>query len=148
KYVKSIIADDYDELGKASDLDPRHFEKLHAVILEEERLDDLYEIQIVDVEDRIDCRLSVGTNTYKDLEALAHGQKCTVILMVALAEGNFPVLADQPEDALHAEFIEKHIVNTLRERRGVRQYIFSTRNANILVSGDAEQVFVLQSDAK
>ena len=57
-------------------------------------------------------------------------------------------VADQPEDALHAEFIEKHIVNTLRERRGVRQYIFSTRNANILVSGDAEQVFVLQSDAK
>jgi len=96
KFVKSLLTGDYDELAKVCNLDRRHFEKLHAVILEEERLDDLYEIQIANVEDRIDCRLSVGANTYKDLEALAHGQKCTVILMVALAEGDFPILADQP----------------------------------------------------
>lgn len=52
----------------------------------------------------------------------------------------------QSVGALHAQFIEDHIVSTLRDRRGMRQYLFATRNANALVSGDAEQVFVLEGD--
>ena len=147
-FVKSLWAEDYKTLAKQSKLDKRLFERLHTVVVEEDRLADLYELQITDVEDRIDVSLETAQGTYKDLGKLAHGQKCTVILMVALAEGAFPLLADQPEDALHAKFIEGHIVETLRQRRGVRQYIFSTRNANVLVSGDAEQVFALDSDAQ
>ena len=70
-----------------------------------------------------------------------------VVLMVALAEGDFPLIVDQPEDALHAPSIEEGIVSTLRSRRGVRQFIFATRNANILVSADAEQILALRADA-
>ena len=71
-----------------------------------------------------------------------------VVLMVSLAEGDFPLLVDQPEDALHAPSIEEGIVSTLRSGRGTRQCIFATRNANILVSADAEQIVALKADAK
>lgn len=147
-FVKSLWAEDYEILARTSKLEKRLFERLRKVVVDEDRLTNLYELQLTDVEDRIDVRLEVAKGTYKNLESLAHGQKCTVILMVALAEGTFPLLADQPEDALHAKFIESYIVETLRQRRGIRQYIFSTRNANVLVSGDAEQVLALDSDAQ
>jgi hypothetical protein len=146
-FVKHLLAAEFDRLEEKTGIDKSDFEKLREVVLEGNRLADLYELQIVDVEDRIDISLEVAGGDYRDLENLAHGQKCTVILSIAMAEGNFPLIADQPEDALHAKFIQDHIVETLRSRRGMRQYIFATRNANVLVSGDAEQVFVLDSDA-
>jgi len=148
-FVKHLLAEEYDQLKeKTGGVEESQFERLREVVLEQNRLTDLYELQIVDLEDRVEVSLKIGDGLYKDLESLAHGQKCTVILSVAMAEGTFPLVADQPEDALHAQFIEEHIVKTLRERRGMRQYVFATRNANVLVSGDAEQVFVLESDAQ
>jgi hypothetical protein len=68
--------------------------------------------------------------------------------MIALAEGDFPLLADQPEDALHAPWIEDYIVSSLRRRRGTRQCLFATRSANMLVSTDAEQIIALKADAQ
>ena len=68
--------------------------------------------------------------------------------MVALAEGDSPLLVDQPEDALHAPGIEEGIVASLRSGRGGRQCIFATRNANILVSADAEQIIALKATAQ
>ena len=146
-FVKSLHGNRFDELASWTGLEARTFERLREHVLgDDERFEALYELQIVDVEDQVDARLALTDTEYRDLEALAHGQKCTVILMVALAEGTFPISSDQPEDALHTPFIESYIVETLRNRRGVRQFILSTRNANILVSGDAEQVFSLASD--
>jgi len=95
----------------------------------------------------IEVMLEVEKGEYKAIENLAHGQKCMVVLMVALAEGEFPLIVDQPEDALHAPGIEEGIVSTLRSRRGIRQCLFATRNANIIVSADAEQIFALRADA-
>jgi hypothetical protein len=67
--------------------------------------------------------------------------------MIALAEGGFPLLVDQPEDALHAPWIENYIASALRRRRGARQCLFGTRNANVLVSADAEQIIAMKADA-
>ena len=74
----------------------------------------LYDLQLTDVEDVIEVQLEVSQGNYRPLEELSHGQKCMVVLMVALAEGDFPLLVDQPEDALHAPSIEEGIVSTLR----------------------------------
>ena len=96
----------------------------------------------------IEVQLEVKQGSYKNLEELSHGQKCRVVLMVALAEGDSPLLVDQPEDALHAPGIEEGIVSSLRNDRGARQCIFATRNANILVSADTEQIIALEADAE
>ena len=58
---------------------------------------------------------------YVNIEDLSHGQKCTAILVILLADGVTPVLIDQPEDALHAPWIEEYLVDRLRQLRGSRQ---------------------------
>lgn len=147
RLVNALTARDFEALARDSGLSESVFERLIESISESDRLDDLYELQIVDLEDVIKIQFEIEDNTYRDLEALAHGMKCTVVLMIALAEGDFPLLVDQPEDALHAPWIEDNIVSSLRSRRGSRQFIFATRNANVLVSSDAEQVIALKADA-
>jgi hypothetical protein len=146
--VKSLLAGDCDTPAKKSGLPPDLFERFYENLVERNRLADLYELQLVDLEDTVRIQFAVDGTTYRDLEALAHGQKCTVVLMIALAEGDFPLLADQPEDALHAPWIEDYIVSSLRRRRGTRQCLFATRSANVLVSADAEQIIALKADAQ
>lgn len=146
-FVKSLLARDFAGLEKASGVRAAIFEKFFDNVVERNTLRDLYQLQVVDVDDTVEIRFKVSDTEYRDLEKLAHGQKCTVVLMVAMAEGGFPMIVDQPEDALHAPYIEGNIVAQLRTQRGHRQYIFATRNANVLVSGDAEQIIVMEGDA-
>jgi hypothetical protein len=145
--VQSLMADDPSAPAKESGLSEEIFRKLMATVQDKKRLSDLLELQLVDLPDVVDVQFAVETGVYKDLENLAHGQKCTVVLMIALAEGGFPLLVDQPEDALHAPWIEQHIATTLRTRRGTRQCLFATRSANVLVSADAEQIIAMKADA-
>jgi hypothetical protein len=57
---------------------------------------------------------------YVPIERLAHGQKCTAVLTIALADGNDPLIIDEPEDALHTPWIEEYLVAKLRDLRGGR----------------------------
>lgn len=147
-FVKSLLGRDFQTLAQVSGLGEGLFERLLEAILDRNRLDDLFELQLVDVEDGVRVQFAIEAETYRDLESLAHGQKCSVVLMISLAEGDFPLIVDQPEDALHAPWIEDYIVPSLRNLRGSRQCIFATRSANVLVSADAEQVIGLYADAR
>lgn len=145
--VKSLLSTDFDAPSKESGLAAAIFERLHVAVVERKRLEDLYELQLVDLEDVVRIQFAVEKQEYRELESLAHGQKCTVVLMIALAEGDAPLIVDQPEDALHAPWIEDYIVARLRGDRGKRQSIFATRNGNVLVSADAEQILAMEADA-
>ena len=147
RLVKSLLKSEFDTLAADTGLEPSHFEKLRAVVDARDRLDDLYDLQIMNPDDVVQIQFAVEDDRYKELEKLAHGQKCTVVLMVSMAEGRSPLIVDQPEDALHAPWIEKFIVSRLRSDRGMRQCIFATKSGNVLVSADAEQVIALNSDA-
>ena len=147
-FVKKLISHDCDEIAEQCGLDSTKIRKLWDTVVDRQRLVELYELQLIDVEDIIDVQLRVDQNQYRNLEELSHGQKCMVVLMIALAEGEFPLIVDQPEDALHAPSIEEGIVSSLRSGRGTRQCLFATRNANILVSADAEQIIALKADAQ
>ncbi|MFC1905219.1 TrlF family AAA-like ATPase [Chloroflexota bacterium] len=146
-FVKLLLMKDFDTLKKNVGIGKTKLSKLLDTINERSRAQDLYDLQLTDTDDIVEVMLKEENGEYKSLEDLAHGQKCMVVLMVSLAEGEFPLIVDQPEDALHAPSIEGGIVTTLRSRRGVRQCIFATRNANILVSADAEQIFALEANA-
>lgn len=146
--VKSLLNGTFEELAELTQLEVSVYQRLMATIIENDDLASLYELQLVDLPDVVEMQFRVEDDTYRDLSSLAHGQKCTVVLMIALAEGDFPLLVDQPEDALHAPWIENYISETLRTRRGARQCIFATRNANVLVSADAEQIIAMTADAE
>lgn len=108
----------------------------------------LLNLQLIDRPDVLTVRFrKPDDRTYAPIESLAHGQRCTAILVILLADGATPVLVDQPEDALHAPWIEEYLVDRLRKLRGSRQYIFATRSPGMVVSGDAEQIVTMHATA-
>lgn len=146
RFAKSLLSSDMTPLAAITGLPEGHFERLREVVMERGLISDLYELQIADINDSVEIQFAVE-GQYRELKALAHGQKCTVVLMISLAEGDSPLLVDQPEDALHAPWIEQYIVRQLRSERGNRQCVFATRSANVLVSADAEQILAMDSNA-
>ena len=107
----------------------------------------VFDIEVVELYDRPTIELQDGQD-YKDSSSLSTGQKCTTILPILLLESASPLLIDQPEDNLDNAFIYETVVKSVRGVRGKRQLVFITHNPNIPVLGDAEQVFVLQSNGR
>jgi AAA domain/AAA domain, putative AbiEii toxin, Type IV TA system/PHP domain len=104
--------------------------------------------QLIDTPDVLNVKFRKPEGKdYVSIEDLSHGQKCTAILVILLADGESPVLIDQPEDALHAPWIEEYLVDRLRELRGTRQYIFATRSPGLVISADCEQLITMRATA-
>jgi ABC-type lipoprotein export system ATPase subunit len=116
--------------------------KVIAALSNSERL---YELETVELCDLPCIELKDGTG-YKDSLTLSTGQKCTTILPILLLDSDNPLLVDQPEDNLDNRFIFEAVVDSIRKMKTRRQMIFVTHNPNIPVLGDAERVFVLDSD--
>ncbi|HEY1813835.1 MAG TPA: AAA family ATPase [Kofleriaceae bacterium] len=106
-----------------------------------------YDIETVDVDDVPRIELLDG-GIYKESQNLSTGQRCTTILPILLVQSERPLIVDQPEDNLDNAFIYETIVKALRQVTAKRQVIFVTHNPNIPVLGNAERMFVLQSDGK
>jgi len=102
---------------------------------------------------RIPDRLSVvlrrrdGTDAGRLDGDLSVGQRCTAILAILLADGNHPVVIDQPEDEIANEFIYEELVPLIRSAKERRQVIVSTHDPNLPVNGDAELIIALETRA-
>lgn len=107
----------------------------------------LAELETVELADLPTIELN-DNGAYKATAVLSTGQKCTSILPILLINSDCPLLVDQPEDNLDNRFVFEHIVRSIRTVKQHRQLFFVTHNPNIPVLGDAEQVFVLESDGK
>ena len=106
-----------------------------------------YELESIDVDDQVNIELNVSHEgeTYRHLDQLSTGQKCTAILHLLLLDNSDPLLMDQPEDNLDNAFIAERIVQELRQAKTERQFLFATHNANIPVFGDAEWIGVCRA---
>lgn len=81
----------------------------------------------------------------RPVEKLSPGQRSSAMLpLIALVE-NIPLVIDQPEDNLDNRLVGKMLVDILAGLKEKRQIIVATHNPNIVVSGDAEQVIVLDA---
>lgn len=81
----------------------------------------------------------------RPVNELSPGQRSSAMLpLIALAETT-PLVIDQPEDNLDNRLVGRVLVNILAELKEKRQIIVCTHNPNIVVSGDAEQVVVLDA---
>lgn len=144
--VRSFINDDVASVAQATNVPEHRIQTLFDYVREHGRTLDFLSLQTLDIADGLRVRFrKPGTEIFEDIENLAHGEKCTAILIIAMAEGTEPLIIDQPEDALHAPWIEEHLVSRLRESRGWRQYIFATRSPGIVVSADAEMIITLEA---
>lgn len=122
--------------------------RLIAAVDERDAWEQLLDSQLIDTPDILNVKFRKPEGRdYVNIEDLSHGQKCTAILVILLADGDTPVLIDQPEDALHAPWIEEYLVDRLRELRGNRQYLFATRSPGLVVSADAEQLITMRASS-
>jgi DNA repair ATPase RecN len=86
--------------------------------------------------------------SWQGLDSLSTGQKATAVLLLLLLESDAPLIVDQPEDDLDNRFITDGVVPTMRREKQLRQFLFSTHNANIPVLGDAELIVGLATDVQ
>ena len=78
------------------------------------------------------------------IDEMSPGKKALVLLklLISLAESKSPILIDQPEDDLDHKSISDDLITFIKKKKIERQIIVVTHNANVVVSGDAEQVIV------
>jgi hypothetical protein len=94
-------------------------------------------------EDVPSIQFNKGDDRYAELSELSVGQKCTAMLIVALCDGDMPVIIDQPEDALDIASVWEDIVKKLRGGKCERQFILTTHNASLAVGSDSDKFIVL-----
>ncbi len=122
--------------------------RLHTNVADRDLWQLLLDAQFIDTPDVLNVKFrKPESQQYARIEDLSHGQKSTAILVILLADGENPVLIDQPEDALHAPWIEEYLVDRLRDLRGTRQYMFATRSPGLVVSADSEQLITMRATA-
>ena len=78
------------------------------------------------------------------MDKLSIGQKGTVLLKLFLAEGDYPLIVDQPEENLDNRYIYDELVEAFKEAKTKRQVIVATNNANLVVNTDTEQIIIAE----
>lgn len=76
---------------------------------------------------------------YIPFENASAGQQATSLLKALLNQAGPPLIIDQPEEDLDNPVILE-VVEQIWNAKSVRQLIFSSHNANLVVNGDAELV--------
>ena len=82
----------------------------------------------------------------KDVEQASFGQRCTAVVVILLLFGNYPLIIDEPEAHLDSSLIANYLVPLLKEKKFDRQIIFATHNANFVINGDSEKIFILKNE--
>lgn len=146
--VKTIFDRNYKKLAEDAGISEDNATRIIEHLHKSRSAREIFSLQLQDLDDLVEIQFRIVDQEYRNITKLSHGQKCMVILNIAMVEGKFPLLVDQPEDALDSPFIFDYVVSTLRAEKESRQFILTTHNANILVSSDTEQIFVMKASAE
>jgi ATPase subunit of ABC transporter with duplicated ATPase domains len=82
----------------------------------------------------------------KELENLSFGQRATAIILTLLLFGNKPLVIDEPETHLDQKLIALELINVIKQVKSDKQIVFATHNANIVINGDSEQIYILKTE--
>lgn len=80
------------------------------------------------------------------VERLSMGQRAVVLLKLVLASSDGLLLLDQPEADLDNTYLYSELVPAIRRAKKRRQIVMATHNANLVLSGDAEEVVIAHCD--
>lgn len=82
----------------------------------------------------------------KFLQNTSFGERCGIVIAIALVAGTNPIIIDQPEDNLDGKYISNVIVPLICSQKQKRQIILVTRDANIVIGGDSELILILDKE--
>lgn len=138
-------------IATASKLPESRVIALAGFLLEQasrEGFERLLEVQhAVSPTDRPEIRFRREDGSYAPLSELSTGQKCTALLVMALAEGDRPIIIDQPEDSLDVRSIWEDMCVRLRLAKRSRQFVFTTHNSSLAVASDSDTFIVMAGGA-
>lgn len=80
----------------------------------------------------------------RELESCSFGQKCTAVIVTLLMSGVKPLIIDEPEAHLDNKLIADYLVDLIKTKKSDRQLIFATHNANFVINGDSDLIYVLE----
>ena len=100
------------------------------------------------LEKRKERTFAIKTKTGQNWNDLSEGRKTAVLLDLILGfDGNSaPLIIDQPEDNLAADYINSGLATAIKGSKATRQTIVVTHNATIPMLADAQTVILCQNE--
>jgi len=137
------------DIARQTTLDIEKLTVLAEFLLNEFEYEELLELQYIAYpQDRPEIKYKIAEEEYELLQNLSVGQKCTAMLIMALSEGTFPIVVDQPEDSLDVRSIWDDMCSKVRRGKEYRQFIFTTHNSSLAIASDTDKFTILESDAR
>ena len=141
KYIKNIAT--------KVNLDEAKILQLCEYLLAQIKFEELLSLQYkAHPQDRPEIRFQVGPGTYELIRDISVGQKCTAMLIMALSDGRFPIIIDQPEDSLDIRSVWDDMCMKIRKGKDNRQFIFTTHNSCLAVASDTDKYIIVEGDAR
>lgn len=147
--VDLVIRQDIKELARQSGLAIPQCEKLLQFLNSIEAFEEVLSLEHAELlTDLPLIKYKKEDGKYYELASLSIGQKCTALIIIALADGSRPVIIDQPEDSLDTPSIFFDVTLQLRANRDRRQFILTTHNSTVAVAADSDEFHVLDATAE
>ena len=101
EFVNLVLNKNIDKIAEKTSITDSNAEKIVNKIFLDSKYNELLELEYTCFpEDEPVIEYKINKKEYAPLAELSVGQKCTALLIIALCEGENPVIIDQPEDAL------------------------------------------------
>ena len=134
------------DIATIVDVELSKIQSLCEFLLTQVDFEDLLSLQYVaHPEDRPEIKFEVNPGHYELVRDVSVGQKCTAMLIIALSDGSFPIIIDQPEDSLDVRSVWEDMCTKIRKGKDHRQFIFTTHNSCLAVASDTDKYTVVES---
>jgi ABC-type cobalamin/Fe3+-siderophores transport system ATPase subunit len=134
-------------LSTKTALDVDRLKNLSDFLLTQIEYEDLLKLQYQAFpKDIPEIKYKLNDGSYELIKNISTGQKCTAMLIIALSDGNFPIIIDQPEDSLDVRSIWEDMCSKLRIGKSNRQFIFTTHNSALAVASDTDKYTVIECE--
>jgi PHP family Zn ribbon phosphoesterase len=148
KFVDYVINSDSTNLAHEANITPQNAEKIISHLQALDNFEDLLAIcYLAYPEDTPSIQYKKDDGIYYPLNELSVGQKCTALLIIALSDGDRPIIIDQPEDSLDNPSVYEDIVSKLRIGKENRQFILTTHNSSVGVASDSDNFIIIEGTA-
>ena len=116
RIIRYYVLQDEDEKKKeveaiveGKDISSDNIKLLFDFLIKQMKIEEILEISYAyRAEDVPEIQLEIEKGVYEDINKVSVGQKCTAMLVIALSQGNMPVIIDQPEDSLDLKSIDRN----------------------------------------
>jgi hypothetical protein len=131
-------------LAKTVGIDPDRMKSLADFLCNELKYEQLLALEYEALPaDRPEILYNVGQDHFEPLKRLSVGQKCTAMLIIALSDGAFPIVIDQPEDSLDIRSIWEDMCHKIRGSKERRQL----HNSSLAVASDTDKFIIMEAEA-